>query len=251
MFNAIGDEGLEVIASNCKNLRRLRVERGDRDVQQGFITQKGLMSVALSCHHLEYIAAYVTDINNAALLAIASNCPNLKDFRLVLLDEGNDISDCPLDEGVKALMQKCVYMHRFALYLRPGFLTDRGMEEIGIYGKRLKWALFGLLGESDRGLSLFADGCHNLERLEIRDCVYTEAAIAESVLKMESLKYVWVQGYKSTSTGQDLLPLCKSSWSVEYIPAVGDSESMPTQFVAYRTLTTQRTDNPETVICLG
>lgn len=249
VFNAIGDEGLEVIANNCKNLRRLRVERGDRDVQQGFVTQKGLISVALSCHHLEYIAAYVSDINNAALATIASNCPNLKDFRLVLLDEENDILDFPLDEGVKTLMQKCHYIHRFALYLRRGLLTDRGMKDIGVYGQNLRWALFGLLGETDMGLSLFADGCHNLERLEIRDCVFTEAGIAASVLKMESLKYVWVQGYKSTSIGHDLLPMRNECWNVEYIPAVEGMEQ-PAQFLAYRCLAGRRTDNPETVICL-
>lgn len=250
VFNAIGDEGLEVIANNCKNLRRLRVERGDRDVQQGFVTQKGLISVALSCHHLEYVAAYVSDINNAALVTIASNCPNLKDFRLVLLDEENDISDVPLDEGVKILMQKCHYIHRFALYLRRGLLTDRGMKDIGVYGQNLRWALFGLLGETDMGLSLFADGCRNLERLEIRDCVFTEAGIAASVLKMESLKYVWVQGYKSTSIGHDLLPMRNACWNVEYIPAVEGMEQ-PAQFLAYRSLAGRRTDNPETVICLG
>ncbi|KAI5079559.1 hypothetical protein GOP47_0005038 [Adiantum capillus-veneris] len=99
VFNAIGDEGLEVIASKCKNLRWLRVERGDRDVQQGFVTQRGLISVAMNCHLLEYIAVYVTDINNAALKTVAENCPNLKDFRLVLLDEDNVVSDYPLDDG--------------------------------------------------------------------------------------------------------------------------------------------------------
>ncbi|KAI5054087.1 hypothetical protein GOP47_0031018 [Adiantum capillus-veneris] len=203
VFNAIGDEGLEVIANKCKNLRWLRVERGDRDVQQGFVTQRGLILVALNCQRLEYIAAYVSDINNAALSTIATNCPKLKDFR--------------------------------------------GMEEIGMYGKNLNWALFGLLGESDEGLKLFANGCPNLKRLEIRDCVFTEAAIATSVLKMESLKYIWVQGYRATGTGQDLLPLTKDYWSVELI----DEPGTPAQFVAYRCLSQKRADTPPSVTLLG
>lgn len=264
VLNAVGDAGLEVIANSCKNLRRLRVERGDKDVQQGFITQRGLISVALSCHHLEYVAVYVSDINNAALITFAQNCPKMKDFRLVLLDEDNDISEYPLDEGVSALMQGCSEMHRFGLYLRHGFLTDRGMEQIGKYGQKLRWFLLGLLGETDMGLSLFADGCPNLERLEIRDCIFTEAGIARAVLKMPSLKFVWVQGYKATGTGQDLIPMKWARWNVEFIPAVGDVEGeesrfyedvdggkQPAQFIAYRSLRGRRTDNPETVICVG
>lgn len=247
VFNAIGDEGLEVIANKCKNLRWLRVERGDRDVQQGFVTQRGLISVALNCHHLEYIAAYVSDINNAALSTIAANCPKLKDFRLVLLDEDNEVSDYPLDVGVRALLRGCPDMHRFGLYLRPGFLTDRGMEEIGLYGNNLSWALFGLLGESDEGLKLFANGCPNLKRLEIRDCLFTEAAIATSVLKMDALKYIWVEGYKATETGQDLLPLTNNYWSVELI----DEPGAPAQFVAYRCLSEKRVDIPSSVTMLG
>lgn len=262
VFNAIGDEGLEVIANNCRSLRRLRVERGDKDVQQGFVTQKGLISVALNCHYLEYIAVYVTDINNAALVTFAHNCPKLKDFRLVLLDEDNDVLEYPLDEGVRALMQGCPEMHRFALYLRHGFLTDSGMAQIGKYGQQLKWVLFGLLGESDMGLSLFADGCPKLERLEIRDCVFSEAAIASSALKMDSLKYIWVQGYKSTDGGKDLLPLNHALWNVEFMPGIEEPkgeasgyfslshEKQAAQFIAYRSLVGRRTDYPQTVVCV-
>ena len=254
VFNAIGDEGLEVIAKNCKNLRWLRVERGDRDVQQGFITQRGLISIALNCRRLKYIAAYITDINNAALTTIANNCQQLKDFRLVLLDEDNDVSEYPLDEGVKALMERCVDLNRLGLYLRPGFLTDKGMEDIGIYGKNLSWVLFGLLGETDNGLKLFANGCPNLRRLEIRDCVFTEAAITESILKMKNLKYVWIQGYKATGNGHDLLPLTRDFWNVELLQdpdAMGEESDAPPQFLAYRCLTGKRTNVSSSVTCLG
>lgn len=247
VFNAIGDEGLEVIANKCKNLCWLRVERGDKDFQQGFVTQRGLISVALNCQRLEYIAAYVSDINNNALITFAANCPKLKDFRLVLLDEDNEVSDFPLDVGVTALMRGCPALHRFALYLRPGFLTDRGMEDIGRYGKNLRWVLFGLVGESDEGLDRFANGCPNLKRLEIRDCVFSEAGIATSVLKMEALKYIWVQGYNATGTGCDLLPLTKDYWNVELI----DEPGAPAQFVAYRCLSGKRSDAPAFVTILG
>lgn len=253
VFNGIGDEGLEVIADNCKNLRRLRVERGDGEVQQGFVTQRGLIRVASNCHMLEYIAAYVSDINNAALMAIADNCPKLKDFRLVLLDEENDVTEYPLDRGVIALVQGCSEIRRLALYLRRGFLTDRCMGYLGKYSKNLRWALFGLLGETDMGLNLFAENCPNIEKLEMRDCVFTESGIATSVLKMSSLKYIWVQGYNSTGTGRDLLPMNCASWNVEVIPAAEepDASDGPLTFLAYRSLAGRRADIPNTVICLG
>ncbi|KAI5069649.1 hypothetical protein GOP47_0015950 [Adiantum capillus-veneris] len=43
VLNGIGDEGLEVVGANCRNLRRLRVESGDRDFQQGLL-EKGAQS---------------------------------------------------------------------------------------------------------------------------------------------------------------------------------------------------------------
>lgn len=253
VFNGIGDEGLAVIANNCRNLRRLRVERGDEDVQRGFVTQKGLISVALSCHQLEYIAVYVSDINNEALITIAENCPKLEDFRLVLLDDKSEVTEYPLDAGVMALVQRCSGIRRLALYLRRGFLTDTCMGQLGKYSKNLKWALFGLLGETDRGLNLFAENCCSLEKLEMRDCVFTESGIASSVLKMNSLKYIWVQGYNSTGTGKDLLPMNCASWKVEMITAAEEPESSegPLQFLAYRSLAGKRGDLPSTVTCLG
>ncbi|MCO5589445.1 hypothetical protein L7F22_043412 [Adiantum nelumboides] len=254
VFNGIGDEGLEVISANCKKLRRLRVECGDKDVQQGFVTQKGLISVASSCHELEYIAAYVSDINNAALEAIAINCPKLEDFRLVLLDEKSDVTEYPLDKGVLALVQGCSEIRRLALYLRRGFLTDKCMGYLGKYSKNLRWALFGLLGETDLGLNLFAENCPNIEKLEMRDCVFTESGIAASVLKMSSLKYIWVQGFNSTGTGRDLLPMNYASWNVEMIPPGAEEQQSsdgPLSFLAYRSLAGRRSDIPNSVICLG
>ncbi|KAH7387828.1 hypothetical protein KP509_16G043700, partial [Ceratopteris richardii] len=172
VLNAVGDEGLEMIALSCKQLQYLRAERGDIDVQNGFVTQRGLMAVASNCNMLQYIGVYVSDINNAALSTIAANCPNLSDFRLVLLDDEKEASDYPLDNGIRDLMKGCPNLRRLALYLRHGFLTDRGLQDIGLYGRKLEWALFGLLGESDEGLKLFANGCPSLKKLEIRDCVY-------------------------------------------------------------------------------
>ncbi|KAH7373337.1 hypothetical protein KP509_17G050600 [Ceratopteris richardii] len=252
VFNGIGDEGLKVISENCPKLRRLRIERGDREEQHGFVTQRGLIYVATHCHDLEYIAVYASDINNAALKAIADNCPKLRDFRLVLLDEDNDVAEYPLDDGVMALVKGCSKICRLALYLRRGFLSDKCMGFLGEHCKNLRWALFGLLGETDMGLRMFAEKCPNIEKLEMRDCVFTESGIAKSVLKMNSLKYIWVQGFNSTGTGRDLIPMSCESWNVEMFTGPADElVDGPLTFLAYRSLAGRRKDIPDTVICLG
>ncbi|MCO5549195.1 hypothetical protein L7F22_002661 [Adiantum nelumboides] len=266
VLNGIGDEGLEVVGANCRNLRRLRVEAGDRDFQQGYVTQRGLLAVARGCEKLEYIALYMSDINNAALKALGEGCPKLKDFRLVLLLDEFPNPDFPLDSGVHALLEGCRDLTRLALYLKQGALSNTGMKFIGKLGKKLRWILLGLLGHSDEGFSWLADGCPNLERLEMRDCVFSEAGIARSILKMRTLKYVWVQGYKATLCGQDLLAMrAKPFWNIEFIPeqrgARRDHEGLelhgfaeltrPAQFLAYHSLAGKRHDCSETIMQLA
>ncbi|KAH7301643.1 hypothetical protein KP509_23G035800 [Ceratopteris richardii] len=247
VFDDVGDDGLHIIAQTCRNLRRLRVQRGDKELQQGFITQRGLISIAFNCHMLECIAACVSNINNAALSTIAFNCPNLRDFRLVLVDEANEDSEYPLDDGIRDLIIARPKLRRLALCVLEGFLTDQGMKEIGIYGKNLEWVLLGLTGDSDEGIKLFANGCSSLKKLEIRDCVFSEAAITASVLNMAALKYVWVEGYRNTDTGRDLLPLTQNFWRVELI----NKPNGPAQFFAYRSLAEKRTDLRSSVRILG
>eukprot|EP00250_Pteridium_aquilinum_P009795 c18942_g1_i1 orf=439-2226(+) len=269
VLNGIGDEGLEVVAANSKNLRRLRVESGDREFQQGYVTQRGLVAIARGCEKLEYIALYMSDINNAALEALGEGCPKLKDFRLVLLLDEIPNPDFPLDNGVRALLEGCRDLTRLALYLKPGAVSNTGMRYIGKLGKKLRWVLLGLVGQSDEGFSWLADGCPRLERLEMRDCVFTEDGIAKSVLKMSTLKYVWVQGYRATAHGQDLLAMRdKPLWNIEFIPeqmctrkepeGLGFDENgdysvwtKPAQFLAYNSLAGTRRDCPATVLQLG
>ncbi|KAH6556990.1 hypothetical protein KP509_1Z144000 [Ceratopteris richardii] len=252
VFNDIGDKGLKVISKNCPNLRHLHIERGDKEEQHGFVTQRGLIYVATHCHDLEYIVVYASDINNAALKAIADNCPKLRDFRLVLLDEDNDVAEYPLEDGMMALVKGCSKICHLALYLRRGFLSDKCMGFLGEHCKNLRWALFGFLGETDMGLRMFAEKCPNIEKLEMRDCVFTNSGIAKSVLKMNSLKYIWVQGFNSTGTCHDLIPMSCESWNVEmFTGPIDELVDGPLTFLAYRSLAGRRKDIPSTVICLG
>ncbi|KAF5736597.1 RNI-like superfamily protein [Tripterygium wilfordii] len=261
--NVIGDRGLEALAQNCKRLKRLRIERGDDDQgmedEEGRVSQRGLISLAQGCPDLEYIAVYVSDITNASLECIGTYSKNLCDFRLVLLEREEIITDLPLDNGVRALLRGCEKLRRFALYLRPGGLTDVGLGYVGQYSQNIRWMLLGFVGDSDAGLLAFSRGCFNLQKLEIRGCSFSEPAIAAAVMQLTSLRFIWVQGYKASSpAGSELLAMARPFWNIELIPSRQvtipnpDGEDVlvehPAHIIAYYSLAGPRADFPDSVI---
>lgn len=153
------------------------------------------------------------------------------------------VEGLPLDDGVRSLLQGCPLLTRFSVYLRRGGLTDRGVGYIGEFGAKLKWVLLGCSGESDEGLRLMADGCRQLERLELRGCPFGEVQLASSVLNMMTrLKYLWVQGVGATSALGATLVTQKPGFFVEFI-------AEKSQILGYYTVTSPRKDNPSSV-CL-
>ncbi|KFK36886.1 hypothetical protein AALP_AA4G184600 [Arabis alpina] len=259
--NVIGDRGLEVLAQCCKHLKRLRIERGadeqGMEDEEGLVSQRGLIALAQGCQELEYMAVYVSDITNESLESIGTYLKNLCDFRLVLLDREERITDLPLDNGVRSLLIGCKKLRRFAFYLRHGGLTDVGLSYIGQYSPNVRWMLLGYVGESDEGLMEFSRGCPNLQKLEMRGCCFSERAIAAAVMKLPSLRYLWVQGYRASMTGQDLRMMTRPYWNIELIPSrkvpevnqLGEVRELehPAHILAYYSLAGQRTDCPPTV----
>ncbi|KAF2296229.1 hypothetical protein GH714_036953 [Hevea brasiliensis] len=233
--NVIGDRGLEVLASSCRRLKRLRIERGADE--QGMEDEEAL----------EHIGAHLR---------------NLNDFRLVLLDREERITDLPLDNGVRSLLRQCEKLRRFALYLRPGGLTDVGLGYIGRYSINVRWMLLGYAGESDEGLLEFSKGCPSLQKLEMRGCCFTESALARAVMQLTSLRYLWVQGYRASSSnpGRDLSAMVRPFWNIELIPPrkvvvvnqVGEDVvvEQPAHVLAYYSLAGPRTDFPNSVVPL-
>ncbi|MED6173011.1 Coronatine-insensitive protein 1 [Stylosanthes scabra] len=257
--NVIGDKGLEVLARCCKRLKRLRIER-DSDEVGTSVTHKGLIALSEGCPELEYMAVYVSDMTNACLEHIGTHSRNLYDFRLVLLDNREKITDLPLDNGVKALLMGCDKLVRFALYLRPGGLTDKGLGYIGQYSQNLRYMLLGYLGESDAGLLEFSKGCPNLQKLEMRGCYhFSERAIAVAATRLASLRYLWVQGCGESPSRADLLAMARPFWNIELIPSrrvVVNDEAQetyvdhPAHILAYYSLAGQRSDFPDSVVPL-
>jgi len=255
--DVIGDRGLQVIAQTCKKLQRLRVERGDDDQggledEQGRVTHVGLMAIAEGCPDLQYWAVHVSDITNAALEAIGTHSKNLNDFRLVPLDRELLITDMPLDNGVRALLSGCTKLRRFAFYVRPGALTDLGLSYVGEFSKNVRYMLLGNVGTSDNGLLALVRGCPSLQKLELRSCCFSERAIAVAALQLKSLRYLWVQGYRASLTGTDLMAMVRPYWNIEFIaPGQGDPHTEgQAQFLAYYSLAGARTDCPQSIIPL-
>lgn len=259
--NVIGDRGLEVLARFCKKMKRLRIERGEDDQGiedvEGVVSQRGLIALGQGCLELEYFAVYVSDITNAALECFGTYSKNLCDFRLVLLDREERITDLPLDNGVRSLLLGCDKLQRFALYLRQGGLTDVGLSYIGRYSPKVRWMLLGYVGESDKGLIDFSEGCPSLQKLEMRGCCFSEHALATAALNLTSLRYMWVQGFRSSGNIRDLLPMVRPNWNIELIPArqYVDAERQrivedPAHILAYYSLAGQRSDYPDSVIPL-
>ncbi|KHN17850.1 Coronatine-insensitive protein 1 [Glycine soja] len=263
--NVIGDRGLEVLGRCCKRLKRLRIERGDDDQgmedEEGTVSHRGLIALSQGCSELEYMAVYVSDITNASLEHIGTHLKNLCDFRLVLLDHEEKITDLPLDNGVRALLRGCNKLRRFALYLRRGGLTDVGLGYIGQYSPNVRWMLLGYVGESDAGLLEFSKGCPSLQKLEMRGCsFFSERALAVAATQLTSLRYLWVQGYGVSPSGRDLLAMARPFWNIELIPSrkvamnTNSDETVvvehPAHILAYYSLAGQRSDFPDTVVPL-
>ncbi|XP_065870607.1 coronatine-insensitive protein 1 [Euphorbia lathyris] len=263
--NVIGDRGLEVLASSCKKLKRLRIERGadeqEMEDEEGVVTQRGLIALAQGCLELEYLAVYVSDITNAALEHMGAHLKNMTDFRLVLLDREARITDLPLDNGVRSLLRQCEKLRRFALYLRPGGLTDVGLGYVGEYSPNIRWMLLGYVGQTDEGILAFSRGCPSLQRLEMRGCCFSESALARAATQLTLLRYLWVQGYRASAVpARDLLAMTRPFWNIELIPPrrvavvnqVGEEVvvEQPAHILAYYSFVGPRTDFPDTVVPL-
>lgn len=257
--NVIGDQGLDVVADTCKFLKRLRIERGEDEEQEGTVTQRGVSRISQECSELEYLAVYVSNITNEALEILGTFSKNLSDFRLVLLDNKEIKTDLPLDNGVRALLRGCIKLRRFALYLRQGGLTDVGMEYIGLHSPNVVSMLLGYIGESDAGLAAFSRGCPCLKKLEFRGCCFSETALLVAMKKLKSLKYIWVQGHNIGSEWgrEEGVPIILPYWNIEFIPTrrvdCDDDDGyveMPAQIIGYRSLAGTRTDHPQFVVPL-
>ncbi|KAI3518554.1 hypothetical protein L1887_07359 [Cichorium endivia] len=219
--DVIGDRGLQILSQSCKKLRRIKIERGDDD-EEGFVSHTGLISLSQGCHELECLHANVTDISNEALESIGTHSKNLYDFRIILLDKQDRITELPLDNGVRALLTGCTKLKRLGIYLRPGGLTDVGLGYIGQFACNVRYMLLGFSGVSDLGLVELSKGCPKLQKLEMRGCAFSEQAICSFVMNLASLRYLWVQGYQASENCSGIMGMARAFWNMELISSEKD-----------------------------
>ncbi|PWA85741.1 hypothetical protein CTI12_AA147610 [Artemisia annua] len=177
-----GEIGCQVIDKFCKKLRKLS--------HRGLVTHMGLIALAQGCPNLEYLYVNLLDISNEALECVGTHLKNLRVFRN--WRKGKDgITYSPLDNGVRAMLMGCSKLERLRLCF--GGLTDVGLGYIGRYGRNLRHLSLSCTGESDVGLLELSKGCPKLRKLKLRDCPFSEQAVATFPFNIFSLRYVWIE----------------------------------------------------------
>ncbi|KAE8685204.1 Protein TRANSPORT INHIBITOR RESPONSE 1 [Hibiscus syriacus] len=250
VLDYIEDNGLEALASSCKDLQELRVFPSDPFGAEPNVslTERGLVVVSLGCPKLQSVLYFCRQMSNAALVTIAQNHPNFICFRLCILDP--KMADYqtlkPLDVGFGAIVEHCKDLRRLSL---SGLLTDRVFEFIGRYAKKLEMLSLAFAGETDMGLHHVLSGCDSLQKLEIMDCPFGDKALLANAAKLERMRSLWMSSCL-VSLGACKMLGQKMRWlNVEVMDEKGAPGSRPeSQPVAklyiYRSVAGPRLDMP-------
>ncbi|KAJ9683190.1 hypothetical protein PVL29_018964 [Vitis rotundifolia] len=253
ILDCIGDKGLGVVASTCKELQELRVFPSDPfGVGNAAVTEKGLVAISFGCPKLHSLLYFCQQVTNAALITVAKNCPNFTRFRLCILDatKADPVTMQPLDEGFGAIVQSCKDLRRLSL---SGLLTDRVFLYIGMYAEQLEMLSIAFAGDSDKGMLYVLNGCKKLRKLEIRDSPFGNEALLTDVGKYETMRSLWMSSCEVTLGGCKVLAEKMPRINVEIINeydqmefGFDDRQKVDKMFL-YRTLVGPRKDAPHFV----
>lgn len=254
VLDCIGDKGLMVVSSTCKELQELRVFPSDPYVGgNAGVTEEGLVSVSSGCPKLHSLLYFCQQMTNAALSTVAKNCPRFTRFRLCILDpkKPDHVTSLPLDEGFGAIVQSCKDLRRLSL---SGLLTDQVFLYIGMYAERLEMLSVAFAGDSDKGMNYVLNGCKNLRKLEIRDCPFGDTALLTDVGKYETMRSLWMSSCDVTIRGCKVLAERMPRLNVEIINERDhqieenpDDNQKVEKMYMYRTLVGPRRDAPKFV----
>jgi len=250
----IGDYGLGVVASACKDLQELRVFPSVLIGLNGpaGVSEKGLVAISKGCSKLHSLLYFCQQMTNAALITVAKNCPNFIRFRLCILDPKKPDPDTmqPLDEGFGAIVQSCKQLRRLSL---SGRLTDRVFLYIGVYAEQLEMLSIAFAGESDKGMLYVLNGCKKLRKLEIRDSPFGDSALLSDIGKYETMRSLWMSSCDVTIGACKALAEKMQRLNVEIFNGdekvdsnVEDGQKVQKMYL-YRTLAGRRNDAPEHV----
>ncbi|XP_047341127.1 transport inhibitor response 1-like protein [Impatiens glandulifera] len=201
VLDSVCDEGLQEVAATCKDLRELRVFPIDaREDSEGPVSDIGLRAISEGCRKLQSILYFCQRMTNAAVIAMSNNCPDLVVFRLCIMGRHrpDHITGQPMDEGFGAIVKNCKKLTRLAI---SGLLTDRAFSYIGEYGKLIKTLSVAFAGDSDMGLKYVLEGCPRLQKLEIRDSPFGNAALLSGLHHYYNMRFLWMSSCRLTREG--------------------------------------------------
>ncbi|KAI3944039.1 hypothetical protein MKW98_015191 [Papaver atlanticum] len=181
ILDKIGDDGLEIVATICKELQELRVFPSF--AYDGGVTELGLLVVSRRCTKLYSLIYHCQQMTNNAPSVMSKRCPNLVRFRLFTLDprKADHVTLDPLDEGFKAIIKSC-----------------KGLRRLALSGLILSVAF---AGDSDKGMLHVLNGGKKLNKLKIRDSQFGDTTILTNIGKYEAMRYVWMPSFDVTLGG--------------------------------------------------
>ncbi|KAG8489706.1 hypothetical protein CXB51_017715 [Gossypium anomalum] len=253
ILDCIGDKGLGVVASTCKELQELRVFPSDPfDAENAAVTEESLVLISAGCPKLNSLLYFCHQMTNAALITVAKNCTNFIRFRLCILDpvKADPVTNQPLDEGFGAIVRSNKSLKRLSL---SGLLTDQVFLYIGMYAKKLEMLSIAFAGDSNKGMLYVLNGCKKLRKLEIRDCPFGDVALLQDMGKYETMRSLWMSSCEVTLGACKTLAKKMPSLNVEIINESEqlefslDDRLLVDKMYLYRTLVGHRKDAPEYV----
>lgn len=253
ILDYIGDKGLGVVASSCKELQELRVFPSDlHGAGNTAVTEEGLVAISTGCPKLNSLLYFCQQMTNAALITVAKNCPNFIRFRLCTLNPTipDPVTMQPLDEGFGAIVQSSKGLKRLSL---SGLLTDKVFLYIGMYAEQLEMLSVAFAGGSDKGMVYVLNGCKKLKKLEIRDSPFGNMALLADMGKYETMRSLWMSSCEVTLGACKTLAKKMPNLNVEIIneneqmDVNSDDSQKVEKMYLYRTLVGARRDAPEFV----
>lgn len=201
VLDTVRDEGLQLVAATCRDLRELRVFPFDaREESEGLVSYIGLTAIAEGCPRLRSILYFCQKMTNAAVISMSKNCPDLVVFRLCIMGRHlpDYITGQSMDEGFGSIVVNCKKLTRLAV---SGLLTDKAFAYIGQYGKLVRTLSVAFAGDSDMSLTYVLEGCKNLQKLEVRDSPWGDSGLLSGIHHYYNMRFLWMSSCGLTLRG--------------------------------------------------
>ncbi|XP_022773106.1 transport inhibitor response 1-like protein [Durio zibethinus] len=251
VLDSICDEGLQAVAATCKELRELRVFpiNAQEDIDSP-VSEVGLQAISEGCQKLQSILYFCQRMTNEAVIAMSKNCPDLVVFRLCIMGrhKPDPVTGEPMDDGFGAIVMNCKKLTRLAV---SGLLTDKAFEYIGKYGKLVRTLSVAFAGDSDMGLKYVLEGCSQLQKLEIRDSPFGDAALRSGLHHCYYMRFLWMSSCRLTRQGCQEIAHAMPRLVVEVIRSADmEMDDFVETLYMYRSLEGPRIDAPKYVTIL-